>query len=414
MTDRLETRHAIILEVERFVLYARYVVFAILAPMFFVHPNQSEITDVIIIGVIIGAHNLFTHWVFHTKRYYLFTRWWNLFTNLIEVSIIIAITGADTSDGYILYFFLLIGFSAYVRKLGQTLVVTGLCCASYVIILAAAWYTNSMSEAVAPMAARVCAIVITGWLIGAVSQMIYFTERDAIRKSQALAASEMTLRTILDNTADPIVVYDENEFIVEANDRAVEFLSGSREKLLGLRFRSFVFDDGTFPEKMERLRASGEYHGEQVLINLDGEERTVDFRAQSFIRDGKQFFVVVAHDITEQKDLQEATRLANIDLERLNRELRQVDQLKTSFLTSMSQKLRSPMSAITGYLEILLEEELGELMPEQRKALQTCRRSAMRILRLIDEALELRGPDPTRARPGTESEPSAPSKTGGQ
>jgi signal transduction histidine kinase len=155
---------------------------------------------------------------------------------------------------------------------------------------------------------------------------------------------------------------------------------------------------------MESLRSSGEYHGEQVIINFDGEEHTVDFRAQSFIRDKRQFFVVVAHDITEQKDLQEATRLANTDLERLNRELRQVDYLKTSFLTSMSQKLRSPMSAIMGYVEMLLEEELGELMPDQRKAIQTCRRSALRILRLIDDALELRGPEVARTRP----QPSSP------
>ncbi|MBI5091978.1 MAG: PAS domain S-box protein [Candidatus Hydrogenedentes bacterium] len=400
MTGPLESRVALILEVERFALYARYIVFAILAPIYFLGPSRGQLGGIIIVGVVIGLHNLFVHWAFRSKRYVLFTRWWNLAAHLLEVSIVVAATGADSSDGYILYFFLLIGFSAYVRRFGHTLVATALCCASYGTILAACWFTHSITEEAGPMVARLCGIVITGWLVGALGQMIYKTERDARAKARALAVSETTLRTILDNTADPIVVFDENGIITDANNRAVKFLGEAREKLIGSRIRSFVFDDGTFPEKMDRLRARGQYHGEQVLVNSAGEERTADFYAQSYIRDGRQFFVVVVHDITKQKEFQEATRLANVDLERLNRELRQVDHLKTSFLTSMSQELRSPISAIMGYVEMMLNEELGELLPEQRKAVQTCRRSAARILRLVDDALELRGTDAGRAQPG--------------
>jgi signal transduction histidine kinase len=62
--------------------------------------------------------------------------------------------------------------------------------------------------------------------------------------------------------------------------------------------------------------------------------------------------------------------------------------MKTQFLATMSQKLRSPLTALLGFVELLLHEELGEITPEQREALQSCRRSARRTFSLMDEALE--------------------------
>ena len=107
------------------------------------------------------------------------------------------------------------------------------------------------------------------------------------------------------------------------------------------------------------------------------------------MRNQQRFFVVVAHDITERKHLQEATHLANVNLERLNRELQQVNNLKTGLLTAVSQRLRSPLTAILGYLDMLLNDELGPLPPEQRKILQNARRTTLRVFALIDEALDV-------------------------
>ena len=72
----------------------------------------------------------------------------------------------------------------------------------------------------------------------------------------------------------------------------------------------------------------------------------------------------------------------------MERELRKVEHLKTGFLKSVSRKLRSPLCAILGYVEMLLDEDLGEIAPEQRRALHTCRRAALRAIGFIDEARE--------------------------
>ena len=149
-----------------------------------------------------------------------------------------------------------------------------------------------------------------------------------------------------------------------------------------------MFDDGTLAEQLVALYERNEYHGEQIFLDTDGIERTVELHVRAFIRNGRKFFVVISRDITEQKELHEATQLANARLGHLNRELRQVNELKTSVLTSVSQRLRSPLTAILGYLDLLLSDDLGVAPPEQRKALLNSRRSMVKIFGLLDEAFE--------------------------
>jgi PAS domain S-box-containing protein len=393
-----DIRLDLILSVERIALISRYAIYLVLAPFFWMGWIEGSLPNLILATVLVLAHNLYAHVVFYTRRYGVFLSAFNFALYLAEASILTYLTGADSSDGYILYLLLIVGLSAYHRRFGPTMAAALACCAAYGIVLFAEWWRYGLSESPGNLMARFLFTLVCGWLVGSVSGLLRRSEAAVRRQAEALAASEASLRTILDSAAEPILVFDEQEFIVEVNKRACEFAGVGREELLGRRVRSFLFDDGTLPSKFASLRARGEYHGEQIVIKNDGEERTVDFRVRSYVRDGRRYFVAVANDITEQRDLQEATRLANANLERLNRELRSVDQLKTAFLVTISQKLRSPLSAVLGFVEMLLQEELGSLSAEQRSALQTCRRATLRVFRLIDEALELR----FRERPGAE------------
>jgi len=73
-----------------------------------------------------------------------------------------------------------------------------------------------------------------------------------------------------------------------------------------------------------------------------------------------------------------------IQLERL----REIDGLKDEFITLASHELRTPLTSIAGYLELLLEEE-ERLEPEHLTFLHTIRRNSDRVLRLVNDLLDL-------------------------
>ena len=382
-------RLALILNVERTALYARYVIYAIPAVLFLLKHIRGTMTDFLLVTLATACHNIFAHWVLYTGRYRLFRSPLNLAVYVAEIAFIVSVTGGPESDAYVLYILLIIGFGAYSRRFKQTFLLAILCSAVYTAIILADLFLAGTGISVAIITAKLMFILVAGWLVGRVSEVLRSTEQHYLAHADAFASAEAALRTILDSTADPILVYNEREVVIEANDKTCEFLGVSRDRLIGQRIGSFIFDDDTWPAKMAALRDRGHYRGEQIFIDFEGTERNVDFIVRSFIRDNQRLFVGVAHDITERKQLQEVTQLANVNLARLNRQLRQVSQLKSETLAAISGKLRSPLAAILGYVDMLLHEELGETTPEQRKALRTCRRCAVRLFRLMDESLAL-------------------------
>lgn len=79
--------------------------------------------------------------------------------------------------------------------------------------------------------------------------------------------------------------------------------------------------------------------------------------------------------------LYERTRRQAVELEKSNK-------VKDEFLAIMSHELRTPVSVILGYLNVVREEMLGELNPEQAKALGTVAKHAGELLALVEAILD--------------------------
>jgi signal transduction histidine kinase len=70
-----------------------------------------------------------------------------------------------------------------------------------------------------------------------------------------------------------------------------------------------------------------------------------------------------------------------------NKRLRELDRLKDEFLSLVSHELRTPLTSIRGYLELVLDEEAGEINEEQRRFLKAVERNSQRLLRLVGDLL---------------------------
>jgi signal transduction histidine kinase/CheY-like chemotaxis protein len=86
--------------------------------------------------------------------------------------------------------------------------------------------------------------------------------------------------------------------------------------------------------------------------------------------------------------LNERTKLLTL-LENANRELRELDKLKSTFLANMSHELRTPMNSIIGYTDLLIDRVDGEVNKEQEKSLKKIGANAKHLLQLINDVLDI-------------------------
>jgi signal transduction histidine kinase len=106
------------------------------------------------------------------------------------------------------------------------------------------------------------------------------------------------------------------------------------------------------------------------------------------------------HAITEQiLQLRTALQKANIFLEQRVKErtaeleaalvkLADFDRMKTNIVANISHELRTPMTHIKGYLDLLLASILGPLTADQLNGLQVMQRASERLEKLIEDLLQ--------------------------
>lgn len=99
-------------------------------------------------------------------------------------------------------------------------------------------------------------------------------------------------------------------------------------------------------------------------------------------------FLVMLHDLREQKAYQEKILNQSSQLENANRELQELDRLKNNFLTLVSHELRTPTTSILAYSETLATE--GMVDPEDRgEFIGIIHTEAKQLARLITKVLSV-------------------------
>ena len=68
---------------------------------------------------------------------------------------------------------------------------------------------------------------------------------------------------------------------------------------------------------------------------------------------------------------------------------REVDRMKSSFVSLASHELRTPLTSVKGYVDLLLAGEGGDLAAEQRRLLQIASTNADRLVSLINDLLDI-------------------------
>ncbi len=93
----------------------------------------------------------------------------------------------------------------------------------------------------------------------------------------------------------------------------------------------------------------------------------------------------------EDKIAQRTRELAEINraLEESHRRLQELDRVKSDFLLSVSHELRTPLTAIKGSVDNMLDGIAGDLSEVQQRYLARIQTNADRLVRLINDLLDL-------------------------
>ncbi|MGQ9706329.1 MAG: ATP-binding protein [bacterium] len=176
------------------------------------------------------------------------------------------------------------------------------------------------------------------------------------------------------------------------NSAFCKIIGYEREELLGKKFLPFIS-----PKERERVseiykkRLVGEdvpsiY--ETVGLHKSGIEIPIEINSALTQYVGKTATLVLVRDITDRKKTEKELKEALSELEKAHSELKKLDAVKIEFLNITSHELRSPLTSVLGYAELLSDGFLGSLTDAQNEAVNGILRNSQQLSRLVDDLLD--------------------------
>ena len=186
-------------------------------------------------------------------------------------------------------------------------------------------------------------------------------------------ANTANLRAILDNLADGLLVSGTDGEIINYNPAITRIFGLGDVDIKGLYCQEFI------PEVLE-------------LVNQTRENPKVIFTKEIQPSD-KQFIKASVTAILETNCTSSCKYLGSVILVRDITQEKEVDRMKTDFISTVSHELRTPLTSVLGFASIIqekLEEDVFPFLPDDnRKTKKTVRRVKDNINIIISEAERL-------------------------
>jgi PAS domain S-box-containing protein len=213
------------------------------------------------------------------------------------------------------------------------------------------------------------------------------------RAEAALAESEERFRATFENAPMGIAIAGLDGTFLRVNRAFGDIAGYSADELAGRSFADFVFAE-ELESGADDFRRLGEDGGLQTTSERrvrakDGSERWVqsDVSALLDAAGAPTGFVIQAIDWTDKKRAEADREDAHALVRKQNELLKETDSVKDELISVVSHDLRTPLTSIMGYLELVLDDAEGTLTAEQRSFLDVIDRNANRLLTLVNELL---------------------------
>ena len=195
--------------------------------------------------------------------------------------------------------------------------------------------------------------------------------------SQTLEQQKSRFETVLNTIMDGVIMVDAEGKILMVNPKACEIFGIPNQEMTQLhladlmeRFRRLVVNPEELDGKISVLRSNPGTTAEVTFEFKDPSYGAIRlYSVPLYGADGSLLGrVATSLDISKEKE---------------------IDRLKREFISTVSHELRTPLTSIKGSLGLIAGGAVGEVTPDMRELLQIAQNNTERLIRLINDILDV-------------------------
>ncbi|MBE7706721.1 MAG: response regulator [Cyanobacteria bacterium SIG30] len=194
-------------------------------------------------------------------------------------------------------------------------------------------------------------------------------EETVKERTKELHQTNVKLRTIIEDCADGIAIFDVNYEILLVNNALKNMFGMNDEDILLKNFFEMVINEKNQKFQDSLRERNTIYLRDFSIVNFKKEKKIpVEINISSVFDDENNFYIASIRDVSYQVEN---------------------ENLRNDFIATLTHDLRTPLLAAISGLDFMLNKTLGDLNEKQNVMLDTMKRSNQDMLGLVNALLEV-------------------------
>ncbi len=218
-------------------------------------------------------------------------------------------------------------------------------------------------------------------------QLLQRSYQEQEKTSAELKRSQTMFLTLFENATDAIVISDHDDKIVLFNRQAEEFFGIARDRVIGrnlLKSLDMLRGVRGQEEIYREFLKTGTYESELEYFRPGQFGATIGWIRATVARDpeGRHWVQAIIRDVTHERQVKE-------NLERSTRELERLNTMKDSFLGLASHELKTPLTVIVGYADLIQTDKASSLDETTLTMVRNISEAADRLTRIVRDMVDV-------------------------
>ena len=215
---------------------------------------------------------------------------------------------------------------------------------------------------------------------------------EIVKKSEELlSAAEKKYRELYESSPDLYCTTDREGIILDCNKSYSKRLGYTKEEVIGTPIFNYAVDIKGIKNSFDVWKEAGNVISDEIwLMARDGTTFPTLFSANNLYDENSDLIgsSIIIKDISEIYEARKKIERQTV-MELQLAELKKLEKAKDEFVSMMTHELKTPLTPIFGYCDMLKEPGLlGNLNPVQLNSVNRISQSSRRLGRLIEEILE--------------------------